>query len=100
MRCAFSAWYKTTAEGPSTQDSLTLVPNTIKSMVFGARDLKYWVLGPSGNKKQERNRKAKFPANGPQMGCCWSDQRVATESPRRDAQPTHVVLEGDVSYIT
>ena len=28
--------------------SRTLVPNTMKSMVFGARDLKYWVLAPSG----------------------------------------------------
>ena len=35
-------------EGPSTQCLMTLVPNTIQSMVFGARDLKYWVLGPSG----------------------------------------------------
>ena len=26
----------------------TLVPNTIQSRVFGARNLKYWVLGPSG----------------------------------------------------
>ena len=25
-----------------------LVPNTIKGMVFGAKVLKYWVLGPSG----------------------------------------------------
>ena len=35
-------------EGPSTQYLRTLVPNTIKSMVFGTRDLKYWVFGPSG----------------------------------------------------
>ena len=34
-------------EGPSTQYLRTLVPNTIKSMVFGTRNLKYWVLGPS-----------------------------------------------------
>ena len=26
----------------------SLVPNTMKSMVLGTRDLKYWVLGPSG----------------------------------------------------
>ena len=25
----------------------TLVPNTIKGVFFGTRDLKYWVLGPS-----------------------------------------------------
>ena len=31
-------------EGPSTH----LVSNTIKGMVFGARNLTYWVLGPSG----------------------------------------------------
>ena len=35
-------------EGPSTQYLWTLVPNTIKGMVFGTRDLKHWVLGPSG----------------------------------------------------
>ena len=35
-------------EGPSTQYLRSLVPNTIKSMVFGTRKLKYWVLGPSG----------------------------------------------------
>ena len=33
---------------PSSQYSRTLVPNTIKGMVFGIRNLKYWVLGPSG----------------------------------------------------
>ena len=26
----------------------SLVPNTMKSMAFGTRNLKYWVLGPSG----------------------------------------------------
>ena len=38
------------SEGPSTQYLRTLVPNTIaiKSMVFGTRNLKYWVLGTSG----------------------------------------------------
>ena len=40
---------KTTPEGPSTQYLRTLVPNTIKGMVFGTRDLRYWVLRPSGN---------------------------------------------------
>ena len=35
-------------EGPSTQHLRTLVPNTIKGMVFGTRILKYCVLGPSG----------------------------------------------------
>ena len=34
-------------EGPSTQYVRTLVPRAIKNMVFGTRDLKYWVLGPS-----------------------------------------------------
>ena len=38
-------------ESPSTQYFMTLVRKTIKSMVFGARDLKYWVLGPSGKVK-------------------------------------------------
>ena len=33
-----------TPEGPSTQELMILVPNT---MVFGARDPKYWVVGPS-----------------------------------------------------
>ena len=35
-------------EAPSTQCFSSLVPNTIKSMVFGTRNLKYWVLGLSG----------------------------------------------------
>ena len=37
-------------EGPSTQYLMTLAPNTIKSMVSGTgtRNLKYWVLEPSG----------------------------------------------------
>ena len=35
-------------EGPSTQYLSSLVPNTIQSMVFGTRSLKYWLLGPSG----------------------------------------------------
>ena len=34
-------------EGPSTQYLRFLVPKTILLMVFGTRDLKYWVLGPS-----------------------------------------------------
>ena len=34
--------------GPSAQYLSTLVPNTSKGMVLGIRDLKYWVLGPSG----------------------------------------------------
>ena len=34
-------------EGPSTQSLGSLVPDTIKSMVVGTRNLKYWVLGPS-----------------------------------------------------
>ena len=38
----------TRLEGPSTQYLRTLVPNTIKSMVFGTRILKYSVLGPPG----------------------------------------------------
>ena len=37
----------TIPEGPSSQYLRTLVPNTIKGMVFGTRVLKYWVLGPS-----------------------------------------------------
>ena len=36
------------AKGPSTQSLRSLVPNTIKSMVFETRNLKCWVLGPSG----------------------------------------------------
>ena len=35
-------------QGPSTQYSGTLVSRTIKSMVLGTRNLKYWALGPSG----------------------------------------------------
>ena len=36
-------------ESPSTQYLSSLVRNTIKSMVFGTRSLKYWVLGTSGS---------------------------------------------------
>ena len=35
-------------EGPSTQYLRTLVPEAINGMVFGARVLNYWLLGPSG----------------------------------------------------
>ena len=35
-------------EGPSTHYSRTPVPNSIKGIVFGTRDLMYWVLGPLG----------------------------------------------------
>ena len=52
LRHCFGASVNTFArldpEGPSTQCLRSLVPNTIKSMVFGTRDLKYCVLGPSG----------------------------------------------------
>ena len=34
--------------GASTQYLRTLVPNTIEGMAFETRDLKCWVLGPSG----------------------------------------------------
>ena len=33
------------SEGPSTQYSRTLVPNTISLMIFGTRVLDYWALG-------------------------------------------------------
>ena len=35
-------------EGQGTQYLRFLVPKTILLMVFGTRDLKHWVLGPSG----------------------------------------------------
>ena len=35
-------------EGPSPQCLMFLVPETMLLMVFGTRDHKYWVLGPSG----------------------------------------------------
>ena len=35
-------------KGPSNQYSRSLVPDTTKGMVFGTRNLKCWVLGPSG----------------------------------------------------
>ena len=35
-------------EGPSTQYLSFLVPNTVKTMVFGTRNPKYCVLGPLG----------------------------------------------------
>ena len=37
-----------TPEGPSTQYLRFLVPKTMLLMVFGPKDLRYWVLGPSG----------------------------------------------------
>ena len=35
-------------KGSSTSTIRTLVPNTIKSMISGIRNLLYWLLGPSG----------------------------------------------------
>ena len=35
-------------KGPSAQHLRTLVPNSLNCMVFGTRNLKYWVIGPSG----------------------------------------------------
>ena len=35
-------------EGPSIQKERTLVPGAVPLMVFGTRDLKYWIFGPSG----------------------------------------------------
>ena len=37
--------YLSDPECPSTQCLRTLVPNTIKGMVFGPRNLKYWACG-------------------------------------------------------
>ena len=39
-------------EGPSTKYLRTLVPKACLCMVFGTRDLKCWVLGPSGQERQ------------------------------------------------
>ena len=36
------------SRGPGTQSFRTLVPKAMNGVVFGARCLKYWVLGPSG----------------------------------------------------
>ena len=41
-------------DGPSTQYLRSQSPNTISSMVLGARSLKYWVLGPSGFRTRAR----------------------------------------------
>ena len=35
-------------EGPSTQSSRTLVPNSIQARVLGERNLMSWVGGPPG----------------------------------------------------
>ena len=35
-------------EGPGTQYLSSLVPNTSRGTVWGTRNLKYWILGPSG----------------------------------------------------
>ena len=40
-------------EGPSTQYLRLLVPKTILFMVFGTRELKCEVLGPSGEDSQD-----------------------------------------------
>ena len=37
-------------EGPSIQDLRFLVPTTMQLVEFGTRDLKSWVLGPSGKR--------------------------------------------------
>ena len=38
-----------TPEGSGSQCLRTSVPKAIQGMVFGTKDLKRWVLGPSGN---------------------------------------------------
>ena len=43
--------------------SRTRVPNTTRGMVFGARDLKYWVLGPSGIGSYKGPSKKSQPQN-------------------------------------
>ena len=56
-------------EGPSTQHLRTLVPKTIKGMVFGARVLKSWVLGPSGVVTWESSEQFDKPGSeGPHFG--------------------------------
>ena len=50
------SFYRDLSEGRSTKCLRTLVPNTIKSMVFGTRDLKYLVLGPLGFCTKTRSR--------------------------------------------
>ena len=35
--------------GSKCQNLVSLVPSTIKAMAFGTRNLKSWVLGPSGS---------------------------------------------------
>ena len=42
----------TTEEGPSTQYLRSLVPNTMRSVVSGTRNLEYWALGSSGYRPQ------------------------------------------------
>ena len=47
-------------EGPSIQYLRLLVSKTILFMAFGTRDLKYWVLGPSGVDNSRRHRENLF----------------------------------------
>ena len=56
-------------KGPSTQYLKTLVPKTIKGMVFGTRVFKSWVLGPFGGvstscQKQLHHVQAALPYAG------------------------------------
>ena len=44
VRCSWLAYL----EGPSTQYLRSLVQKASPLLVLGARDLEYWVLGPSG----------------------------------------------------
>ena len=50
----------TNPEGPSTQYLRTLIPNTIKGIVFRTRVLKDWVLGASGESNCEPSPGAFF----------------------------------------
>ena len=55
------------SEGQSTQYSRPLVPKTIEGMVFGTRNLKYLVLGPSGLCKLLKGHITEYDIQGSQV---------------------------------
>ena len=79
------------SEGPSTQYLRFLVPNTMPVLVFGARNLKYWVLGPFGSfyefgkflQPALPGQGSKTPDSEPNEGCRRSLESTLSHTPGR-----------------
>ena len=84
---------------PSTQYLRLLVPKTITSMVFGTRDLKYWVLGPLGlicTFSISPSEWVKGPRRPEVVVCQWAG-RTLLHSPTYGLQ---VIISWDIAVST